>query len=194
MEAFLVSTGIVALAEMGDKTQLLALILAVRFRKPWPIVLGILVATLAQGEAIQALLESFVPGVTPGGQWRMTEFVHSKRPNARQVIDAFVAGEVPILIGTSLIGEGTDLPSADALIYAPGGKAEVGHSQAIYRVCTALPGKKRALVVDFSDQHNETLNHHTIERLNTYYGMKTFTTTVLADPAQLPGWVDAAGA
>ena len=47
MEAFLVSTGIVALAEMGDKTQLLSLVLAARFRKPWPIVLGIFVATLA---------------------------------------------------------------------------------------------------------------------------------------------------
>ena len=47
MEAFLVSTGIVALAEMGDKTQLLALILAARFRKPWPIVWGIFVATIA---------------------------------------------------------------------------------------------------------------------------------------------------
>ncbi len=47
MEAFLISTGIVALAEMGDKTQLLALVLAARYRKPWPIVLGILVATLA---------------------------------------------------------------------------------------------------------------------------------------------------
>jgi putative Ca2+/H+ antiporter (TMEM165/GDT1 family) len=46
MEAFLISTGIVALAEMGDKTQLLALILAVRFRTPWPIVAGIFVATL----------------------------------------------------------------------------------------------------------------------------------------------------
>ncbi len=46
MEAFLVSTGIVALAEMGDKTQLLALVLAARFRKPWPIVAGILVATV----------------------------------------------------------------------------------------------------------------------------------------------------
>jgi putative Ca2+/H+ antiporter (TMEM165/GDT1 family) len=46
MEAFLISTGIVALAEMGDKTQLLALVLAARFRKPWPIVWGILVATL----------------------------------------------------------------------------------------------------------------------------------------------------
>jgi putative Ca2+/H+ antiporter (TMEM165/GDT1 family) len=46
MEAFLVSTGLVALAEMGDKTQLLSLVLAARFRKPWPIVWGILVATL----------------------------------------------------------------------------------------------------------------------------------------------------
>ena len=47
MEAFLVSTGIVALAEIGDKTQLLALLLAARFKKPWPIVFGILVATVA---------------------------------------------------------------------------------------------------------------------------------------------------
>ena len=47
MEAFLISTGIVALAEIGDKTQLLAFILAAKFREPVPIVLGILVATLA---------------------------------------------------------------------------------------------------------------------------------------------------
>lgn len=46
MEAFLISTGLVALAEMGDKTQLLSLVLAARFRRPWPIVWGILVATL----------------------------------------------------------------------------------------------------------------------------------------------------
>jgi putative Ca2+/H+ antiporter (TMEM165/GDT1 family) len=46
MEPFFISTAIVALAEMGDKTQLLALVLAARFRKPWPIVLGILAATL----------------------------------------------------------------------------------------------------------------------------------------------------
>lgn len=46
MEALLYSTGVVALAEMGDKTQLLAFILATRFKKPWPIVAGILAATL----------------------------------------------------------------------------------------------------------------------------------------------------
>jgi putative Ca2+/H+ antiporter (TMEM165/GDT1 family) len=46
LEAFAVSTGVVALAELGDKTQLLALVLAARFRKPVPIVAGILAATL----------------------------------------------------------------------------------------------------------------------------------------------------
>lgn len=67
MDAFLISTGIVALAEMGDKTQLLALILAARFRKPVPIILGILVATLlnhagagAIGHWVTALF---------GGEW-----------------------------------------------------------------------------------------------------------------------------
>ena len=46
MDAFLVSTGIVALAEIGDKTQLLSFILAAKLRKPVPIILGIFVATL----------------------------------------------------------------------------------------------------------------------------------------------------
>lgn len=46
MEALLVSIGVVALGEMGDKTQLLAILLAAKFRRPVPIILGILVATL----------------------------------------------------------------------------------------------------------------------------------------------------
>ena len=55
MEAFLVSTGVVALAEIGDKTQLLAFILAAKFRKPVPIVLGILVSTIANHAAAGAV-------------------------------------------------------------------------------------------------------------------------------------------
>jgi putative Ca2+/H+ antiporter (TMEM165/GDT1 family) len=47
MQAFFISAGVVALAEIGDKTQLLALVLAARYRKPLPIILGIVVATLA---------------------------------------------------------------------------------------------------------------------------------------------------
>jgi putative Ca2+/H+ antiporter (TMEM165/GDT1 family) len=54
-EAFLVSTGVVALGEIGDKTQLLALVLAAHYRKPLPIVAGILVATLANHAGASAL-------------------------------------------------------------------------------------------------------------------------------------------
>lgn len=54
-EAFAVSTGVVALGEIGDKTQLLALLLAARYRKPLPIIAGILVATLLNHAAAGAL-------------------------------------------------------------------------------------------------------------------------------------------
>ncbi|KAF1049452.1 MAG: putative manganese exporter [Delftia tsuruhatensis] len=63
MEAFLISTSVVALAEMGDKTQLLSLVLAARFRKPWPIVAGIFVATLvnhALAGAVGAWITSYL--------------------------------------------------------------------------------------------------------------------------------------
>lgn len=62
MEAFLLSTGIVALAEMGDKTQLLSLVLTARFRRRWPIVLGIFVATLAN-HALAGAVGSWVTTV-----------------------------------------------------------------------------------------------------------------------------------
>ncbi len=55
LESFAVSTGIVALAEIGDKTQLLALVLAARFRRPWPIIWGIVIATLANHFAAGAV-------------------------------------------------------------------------------------------------------------------------------------------
>ena len=67
LEAFLVSTGVVALGEMGDKTQLLAMLLAARFKKPRPIILGILVATLANhalaGAVGNAVAQALGPNV-----------------------------------------------------------------------------------------------------------------------------------
>lgn len=62
MEALFTSTALVALAEMGDKTQLLAMLLATRFRKPLPIMLGILAATLAN-HFLAALVGHSVAGV-----------------------------------------------------------------------------------------------------------------------------------
>ena len=62
MDALLASTAVVALAEIGDKTMLLAILLAARFRKPLPIILGILAATLVN-HALAALLGRSVAGL-----------------------------------------------------------------------------------------------------------------------------------
>src|SRR5438552_17415598 len=66
MEAFLVSIAVVAVGEIGDKTQLLALLLATRFRSRWPIVSGILVATLVNhtlAGALGAWIREIVPAL-----------------------------------------------------------------------------------------------------------------------------------
>jgi putative Ca2+/H+ antiporter (TMEM165/GDT1 family) len=65
MESLLVSTGVVALAEIGDKTQLLAFILAARFKKPLPIVLGILVATVINHGMAGALGAWITSAISP---------------------------------------------------------------------------------------------------------------------------------
>ncbi|HEX7388106.1 MAG TPA: TMEM165/GDT1 family protein [Castellaniella sp.] len=65
MEALLVSIGVVALAEIGDKTQLLAFVLAARFKKPLPIILGILAATLVNHGLAGALGAWITTAVNP---------------------------------------------------------------------------------------------------------------------------------
>jgi putative Ca2+/H+ antiporter (TMEM165/GDT1 family) len=65
MESLLVSTGVVALAEIGDKTQLLAFLLAARFKKPVPIILGILLATLVNHGLAGALGAWITGAVSP---------------------------------------------------------------------------------------------------------------------------------
>jgi putative Ca2+/H+ antiporter (TMEM165/GDT1 family) len=61
MEAFLISTGVVTLGEMGDKTQLLAFLLAAKFKRPLPIILGIFTATVLNHAAAGA----WAPGSPP---------------------------------------------------------------------------------------------------------------------------------
>ncbi len=65
MESLFVSTGVVALAEIGDKTQLLAFILAARFKKPLPIILGILLATIVNHGLAGALGAWITASVSP---------------------------------------------------------------------------------------------------------------------------------
>lgn len=98
MEALFVSTGVVALAEIGDKTQLLAFLLAARFKKPAPIVLGILAATLINHGLAGAV-----------GAW----ILHAIQPEVlRWVLGlSFIAMAIWTLIPDQLEDEKTTLPT-----------------------------------------------------------------------------------
>lgn len=98
MEAFLISTGIVALAEIGDKTQLLAFLLAAKFRKPWPIIAGILVATLAN-HALAGALGAWIMSVVGPQTMRWVLGV------------SFIAMAIWILIPDKLDAEGDSASS-----------------------------------------------------------------------------------
>ena len=98
-----ISTGTVALAEIGDKTQLLALLLAARYRKPWPIVAGILVATLLN-HALAAWLGAWV------AQWLQPELLRWI------VAGSFLAVALWTLKPDSLDDEGAGLPARGAFL------------------------------------------------------------------------------
>src|SRR5262245_41612481 len=104
MNAFLVSTGAVALAEIGDKTQLLALCMAARFRRPGAIIVGILLATLANhalaGWLGQMLQQALTPDVMrwavglsflPMAAWALVPDKASDQPRSVDRFGPFLA-------------------------------------------------------------------------------------------------------
>ena len=72
----------------------------------------------------------------------------------------FIAGDLPCIVGTTVLGEGVDLPNASALVYASGGAASVQTMQSYFRPLTAHKGKQWGRVYDFADQHHHTLQRH----------------------------------
>ena len=98
--AFLVSTGVVALAEMGDKTQLLALMLAARYRSHLPVVFGIAVATLAN-HALAAAFGAF--GTT------LVAFFIVEIGDKTQIATVALAARYPELVQTVAVVCGTTL-------------------------------------------------------------------------------------
>lgn len=152
----------------------------------------VLVGTKRQGRELAHMIGSFLKRAPDGCRFKSVEFVSMDTDRGIQgdIIESFLEGqEVKVLIGTSLLGEGVDLPSADALVYARGEKAEVTLTQNAYRVCTATPGKEEAVIVDFADRHNKKLMGHSLERLGIYHAESTFSVDVLQHPNEFVGWL-----
>jgi superfamily II DNA or RNA helicase len=117
----------------------------------------ILVQQLEHGEALKEL----IPNST---------FIHGQESDTirEKALEDFRKGKINILIGTSVIGEGVDLPIANTLILAGGGKARSQVMQNIGRVLRICPGKTKALVIDFKDTGASWLADHSLERQEIY--------------------------
>lgn len=121
----------------------------------------ILVQQIEHGEKLQKMLEG-------------SEFIHGnvKDLDREKLMENFRKGKYRILIGTSVIGEGVDLPIADTLIMAGGGKAKSQVLQNVGRVLRTFKGKLSALIIDFTDEGSRWLTEHSIIReeiYNEYY-------------------------
>ncbi len=83
-------------------------------------------------------------------------------------LEALARGTISCVVGTSVIGEGVDVPAADALVYAAGGKSKVKIVQDYFRVLTQSEGKTHGIIVDFADEHHPSLLESAAQRLRLY--------------------------
>ena len=130
-DTFLISTGVVAIAEMGDKTQLLSLILAARFRRPLPIVAGIFVATVLNhfaaawiGQQVAGLISADILRWVVGlgflviAAWALIPDTISEEESQVKPYGAFVATTIAFFLAE--MGDKTQVATvALALKYAP---------------------------------------------------------------------------
>jgi superfamily II DNA or RNA helicase len=146
----------------------------------------VLVKLIEHGEALAKKIPGavFVRGAGGSGADKVTD------EEVQKSISDFNAGVTRCLVGTSVLGEGIDLPAADALVYAKGGSASVTVTQDVFRVLTASPGKERAIVVDFADRHHDGLMSQSASRARIYASEEAFSVDVLAQPLDLVAWLE----
>lgn len=117
----------------------------------------VLVQQLEHGETLKSLI--------PGSIFLHGEEKDDVRQNA---MEDFRRGKVRCLIGTSVIGEGVDLPRANVLVMAGGGKAKSQIMQNVGRVLRPFEGKSEAIVYDFTDEGSRYLSEHSQLRQEIY--------------------------
>lgn len=115
-----------------------------------------LVLTRRRAHADQ--LGEMIPGaaVAKGGEGALTQ----------RTVRNFLDGRCRVLVGTTVLGEGVDLPNAGALVYASGGADSVTLIQAYFRPLTAHPGKTVGRIYDFRDSHHRILARHSNRRID----------------------------
>lgn len=147
-----------ALVQNEDRNKLI--VNAVREQKDKQVI--VLVQHTEHGEALKALMSE-------------AEFTHGQQKDSerQRLLEDFKKKKFSVLIGTSVLGEGVDLPCAEVLVMAGGGKAKSQVVQNIGRVLRLYPEKESALIIDFKDLGSRWLSDHALERQEIYKEYET---------------------
>jgi superfamily II DNA or RNA helicase len=126
----------------------------------------ILVEKIKHGKTLEKLLKELVSA----------PFISGKEPtDARAaVLDDFKSGQIRVLIATSILDEGVDVPCIDVLILAAGGKAKIRLLQRVGRGLRTKTGKDKLLVIDFANFTHKWLLKHSLLRLRLYKAEECF--------------------
>jgi len=106
----------------------------------------------------------------------------------RPALDDLEARRIHVVVGTSVIGEGVNVPAADAMVYAAGSRSRVKVVQDTFRILTAHEGKTHGVLIDFADEHDDGAVMRAAERLH-YYRQNGFEMDVVP-PTGLIRWLD----
>lgn len=150
----------------------------------------ILVASKPQGRALLRRINEVLPSSPYSEASAVFVSTDTTKKKIEGAFESFREGDTQVLIGTSLVGEGIDLPSADCLIYATGGKAAVSYVQALFRVCTAQEGKEESVIIDFVDKQHGILLNHSRKRWEIASQYPVFDLQYLRHGDSVEDWLD----
>lgn len=142
----------------------------------------IIVKKIDHGHALSDLIaatKKFVPH----------QFIHGSISTEERVeaLENFKNGITKILIASSILDQGVDIPNINVLIFASGGNSYIKAIQRVGRGLRLHDNKERLIVVDFSDRTNKYLAKHSIERFKTYASEHCFTIDIVDGVGDLIG-------
>ena len=142
----------------------------------------IIVKNIEHGHRLDELLyafreDAFVPHT----------FIHGTTPmeERTEAIEGFRNGVTKVMIASSILDQGIDIPSIDVIIFACGGNSQIRAIQRIGRGLRLNDNKDKLVIVDFTDRTNKYLARHSIDRIKTYQNEECFDIDLVNDPREL---------
>ena len=118
--------------------------------------------------------------LTHSGKFIPHKFIHGSLSTEERTesLDNFKNGITKILIASSILDQGVDIPNIDVLIFASGGNSYIRAIQRVGRGLRLHDSKDKLIVIDFSDRTNRYLAKHSLDRIRTYSLERCFTVTI----------------